>query len=427
MPQIQDHPLRYTLANELHARPFPTLAVPCTATYLAIKPVSNAAKRDRAADMVHLTELLKRHGAPCPPADATHFSGQIGQHMLKWESHTEFVTYTAFSNSVSERAFDPAEFEVFPADWLAQAPSARITSALIRIVPTVSDEKLAADIGDWFVPESAAVAKVLGNAATVAGDFRIDPAGHLRFLVSVTPEVGDKHVGRIVQSLCEIETYKAMSMLGFSRVRTMSARMGNIDDQLGHLMKEMTSGKDTAEDTLDELLQVSAELETMAVDSSFRFGATSAYSKIVDQRISSLREERFAGRQTFAEFMTRRFEPAMRTVEATQKRLGMMADRAMRASDLLRTRVDVTRSAQNQTLLENMDNRADLQLRLQKTVEGLSVVAISYYAVSLLGYMLFPLGETLGISKIWITAAITPLVILLVWWMIRKVRKKITT
>ncbi|MGB3247170.1 MAG: DUF3422 domain-containing protein [Sulfitobacter sp.] len=425
MSHITDHPLRYALTNELHARPFPTLEVPCIAAYLAIKPISNASKRDRTADMAHLVDLLKRHGTPCPPDDATHFSGQIGQHWLKWESHTEFVTYTTFSNNVGTRPFDPNEFEVFPKDWLGQAPSARITSALIRIIPSVSDEQLIKDVTDWFVPESAAVAQVLGNAATIAGDFRIDQAGHLRFLVCVNPDVGDKHVGRIVQSLCEIETYKAMSMLGFSRVRTMSARMGHIDDQLGHLMKEMTSGNDTAEDTLDELLEVSAELETMAVDSSFRFGATEAYAKIVDQRISSLREERLAGRQTFAEFMTRRFEPAMRTVEATQKRLGMMADRAMRASDLLRTRVDVTRSAQNQALLENMDKRADLQLRLQKTVEGLSTVAISYYAVSLLGYLLFPLSVPLGISKALLTAAITLPVILAVWWMVRRLRKKI--
>lgn len=123
------------------------------------------------------------------------------------------------------------------------------------------------------------MAQVLCNAAKVAGDFRKNPARHLRFLVSVTADVGGKDVGRIVQSLCEIETYKGMSMLGFSRARDVLACMGHIDDQLGQLMKEMTSGQDVAEETLDELLEVSAELETMAVDSSFRFGATAAYAK----------------------------------------------------------------------------------------------------------------------------------------------------
>jgi uncharacterized membrane-anchored protein len=159
--------------------------------------------------------------------------------------------------------------------------------------------------------------------------------------------------------------------------------------------------------------------------SSFRFGATAAYEQIVHQRIGALREDRFEGRQTFGEFMMRRYDPAMRTVTATKARLAAMSDRAMRAGDLLRTRVDVERSAQNQALLESMDRRADVQLRLQRTVEGLSVVAISYYAVSLAGYLLYPVAEALGLSKGMVTAAVTLPVIALVWWMVQRIRKKL--
>jgi len=180
-----------------------------------------------------------------------------------------------------------------------------------------------------------------------------------------------------------------------------------------------------ADQTLHALLQLSAELESMAAQSSFRFGATRAYEAIVDQRITALREQRFKGRQTLAEFMMRRYDPAMRTVKSAEARLGAMSDRAIRAGDLLRTRVDVERSAQNQALLESMDRRADLQLRLQETVEGLSVVAISYYAVSLAGYLLYPLTEPLGVSKGMLTTIVTVPVILAVWGMIRRIRKKI--
>ena len=101
-----------------------------------------------------------------------------------------------------------------------------------------------------------------------------------------------------------------------------------------------------------------------------------------------LREERFQGRQTFREFMMRRYDPAMRTVKSTEEWLSARTNRVTRAGNLLRTRVDVERSAQNQSLLESVDRRADLQLRLQKTVEGFSVVAISYYAVSLAGHLI---------------------------------------
>ena len=138
-----------------------------------------------------------------------------------------------------------------------------------------------------------------------------------------------------------------------------------------------------------------------------------------------LREQRFEGRQTFQEFMARRFDPAMRTVVSTEARLRAMEERAARAGELLRTRVDVARSAQNQALLASMDRRAQVQLRLQQTVEGLSVVAISYYAVSLGGYLLAPFAKGLGLDKAVLTAGLVPVVVLAVFAMVRRVRKRL--
>lgn len=425
MPPIQDHPLRYKLANELHARPFPSMGAPCTAAFVAIKQPVDAAHRDRAEDVKHLIELLDRHGAPHPQSGATHYSGAIGRYTLKWEQHTEFVTYTAFADGVSLRPFDPADFDIFPGDWLDRAPGQRITSALIRIEPRPADADINARIVDWFVPESVAMARVIDDAAVVAADFRIDVSGHQRFAVFVAPDVGHRRVGRIVQRLTEIETYKSMAMLGFSRTHPLSARMGELDQNLTRLMGDMTAGETPAEHTLAALLSISAQLETLAAQSSFRFGATGAYEAIVWQRIEVLREARFMGRQTFAEFMLRRFEPAMRTVKSAERRLDNLADRSIRAGNLLRTRVDVERSAQNQKVLESMDKRADMQLRLQRTVEGLSVVAISYYAVSLVGYLTYPLIEVSGQSKGNLIAVITLPVVALVWFLVRRIRARI--
>ena len=125
MPTIQDHPLRYQLANELHARPFPSLRAPARAVFLAIKKTHDAASRDRGEDTAHLLDLLDRYGTQHPQPGATHFSAPIGQHVLKWEQHTEFVTYTVFLSGAGERPFDPADFDVFPGDWLASAPGVR--------------------------------------------------------------------------------------------------------------------------------------------------------------------------------------------------------------------------------------------------------------------------------------------------------------
>lgn len=425
--RLADHPLRYELANELHARPFPALEAPCHAVYLALKKPTDAAARDRDLDRAHLLKLLDRFSGTHPKPGATHFFGDLGKHKIKWECHTEFVTYTIFTPGVADRPFDPSAFDVFPKDWLAEAPGARITSVLIRVEELgEADESQIEDKAlKWFVPESLAVSQILDETAILAGDFRIDTGGHMRFAVLTRPGIDSRRIGRVVQRLTEIETYKVMSMLGFWRARDLSAPMGVLDGELTQLIDDMAGQLNKADDALERLLKVAAQLENLRAQSSFRFGATAAYEAIVADRIEVLREKRFQGRQTFQEFMRRRFDPAMRTVKSTEARLAATADHATRAGNLLRTRVDVERQAQNQDLLASMDRRADLQLRLQRTVEGLSVVAISYYAVNLAAYVAYPLTAPLGISKGLATAVLTPLVILGVWAMIRRIHHKI--
>ncbi len=426
MTSNTDHPLRYAIANELHARPFPAIEAPAHAVFLALKEPVGAANRDRARDLAHLQALLDRHGSPRPESGATHYAGPLGRNALKWESHTEFVTYSSFAPGLDARPFDPAAAEVFPEEWRAAGPGRRLVSALIRIDLLPADTSgLSRLFDEWFVAESLACAWVLDGAAVVATDFRIDPAGHVRFAVFVRPGTSPRRIGRIVQRLCEIEIYKAMSMLGLGRARELTERLNVLDPQQIALVAELSSEAASPEHTLQELLAVSAELETLATQTSFRFGATAAYEAIVTDRIRVLREERFEGRQMLGEFMARRYDPAMRTVKSAERRLQQMAERAERAGELLRTRVDVERSRQSQKLLESMDRRADLQLRLQHTVEGLSVVAISYYAVNLLGYLVGPLAEHWGLGHGLTAAVLTPLVVLGMWLALRRLRARL--
>ena len=423
MAPITDHPLRYRLTSELHARPFPALDAPNTAVFLALK--SDAGAGEGSDDLTHLTALLDHYGAPRPEAGATHYAGEIGKYRLKWEQHTEFSTYTVFTDTLSLRPYDPAEFEVFPQSWQDSVPRARITSALLRIMPRpAEDADIAPLLNDWFVAESLAVASVLENAAVVASDFRIDSGGHMRIGIFVSPDTSRRRIGRIVQRLCEVETYKTMSMLGFAVVRDFGAELNGLDAQLGDLTGAMRGSGIHIEETLHELLDISVSLEQLTARTSYRFAATAAYEALVTQRIAALNEARFMGRQGFGEFMMRRYEPAMRTVKSSQARLHAMSQRAIRAAELLRTRVDVERSAQNQEILASLDKRADLQLRLQRTVEGLSVVAISYYAVSLASYLIYPTSELLGLSKGVLTALITLPVIAAVWWFLHRMRRR---
>jgi uncharacterized membrane-anchored protein len=424
---LADHPSRYALVNELHARPFPELTAPCRAVYLAIKPAENAAERDKSKDFAHLISLLERYAAPHPAPGAGHYSGQVGRHFLKWEMHTEFVSYTLFSDGVAAAPFSGETFRLFPADWLREAPGTVVTSAIVRVERTPPEEIEARveDFYSWFVPESLAIAQVLDGDAVVASDFRLDENGHSRFAVLAAPTIGARRLGRVVQRLVEIETYKAMAMLTLPQARMVATAVARLDRELSDIVATMATGSGGEPETLDLLLKMAAEIEFLSSSTAFRFGAAGAYEAIVNQRIQVLRETRIGGRQIFAEFMMRRFDPAMRTCRSAKERLDELSARAERAANLLRTRVDVANQQASRDTLRAMDRRAALQLRLQETVEGLSVVAISYYAVNLVAGLVAPATDRLGLDKAVVLALLTVPVVLVVWFFVRRIRRRI--
>jgi uncharacterized membrane-anchored protein len=372
--------------------------------------------------------LLDRYGAAHPAPGASHYAGPLGRGLLKWELHTEFVTYTIFVPGVADRPFSGDVFDILPRDWLAAAPGKVVTSCLVRIEaasPDLVERRLNEDFQRWFVPESLAVSRVVDGQAVIAGDFRIDENGHSRFAVLAEPGIGARRLGRIVQRVLEVETYKAMAMLTLPTARTVAAAMNRIAHALSDTVARMAREGGRESETLDELLKIAAEIEFLAATSAFRFGAAGAYEAIVDQRIEVLREERIAGRQLFAEFMMRRFAPAMRTCRSAKERLDELSERAERGSNLLRTRVEVSNQAQNVEVLRALNRRAAMQLRLQQTVEGLSVVAISYYAVGLAAGVLGPVAEPVGLERAELLALLTVPVVVLVWLMLRRLRARL--
>ena len=206
MTQIRDYADRYALVNELHARPFPVLSAPCRAAFVAFKQPVNPAERDRAADRAHLIALLDRFGAAHPQPGATHYSGQIGRHQLKWEDHTEFTTFTLFAEGLAEAPFNAETFAMFPPDWLSEAPGERVTSALIRVEKVEVFDGVPAKVDDWFVPESLAVAQVLDGEGVIASDgVAIDLPAEARIRAfdsgpTRTPGVGNLRTGQHYRS-----------------------------------------------------------------------------------------------------------------------------------------------------------------------------------------------------------------------------------
>jgi uncharacterized membrane-anchored protein len=426
MNSLKNHSRRYELANELHARPFPEIPGPGQALCIAMTNPSGA-----AVARAQLIDLLDKFGAAHPPPEANHHHGDLGRNRLKWERHSEFVTYTLFLDVLAEKPFSSDPQSALPDDWLAVLDGEVITSILVRIerAETAQDveQRLDSEIRNRFVGESLAAAFVLDKNAVVAGDFRIDEAGHVRFAVIGIGDVGARRMGRVVQRVLEIETYKQMAMLTLPVARKVFAEVGILETELSSISKAMADKKANPDKTLDRLLEVSAEVEVLSAAAAFRFSAGRAYGAIVDQRVKVLREDRILQRQLFSEFMMRRFDPAMRTCQAAEKRLEDLSQRAARAAELLGTRVSVAGAEQNRQLLESMNKRAALQMRLQETVEGLSVVAVSYYAVNLLVYLLAPLTKHYVEDKTVLAGILVLPVMLAVWLMVRRIKARVGT
>ena len=424
---VADHPGRGPLLEELHARPAPRIHPSSLVLHLALEQPQAAAVRDRGDDVRQLRALVGGDGAGLPE-EPRHHVFQRGAWEITWESHTEFTSYTAVRPELPDPSnpFAAQADDVFPSEWESADPAARIAAVAVAVLPMpASSEQVVEQVSAWLDPRSLLITRVLGGACVLAGDFRADAAGLTRFVLFVPSDVGPGRVGRAVQRVAELETYRSLAMLGFVESQRLGARLTALDPQLLHLVSQLDEPDRPAEELLHELLSVTAELEGLAMAYDFRFGATGAYAAIVEDRLTGLAEERFLGRQTLREFLARRYLPAIRTVSSLEDRLARMLERAGRASDLLRTKVDVERAAQNQALLHSMDARAETQLQLQHTVEGLSVVAISYYALGLLGYLLAPVVEEAGISKVWLMAALTPVVLVIAWLGMRWVRARI--
>jgi len=220
-----------------------------------------------------------------------------------------------------------------------------------------------------------------------------------------------------------------LAMLALPLARDARRRVSEAEANVSEIVTRLAEieGVEDERELLGRLSVLAAEAEAISAGTNYRFSAAKAYFELVMRRLGELREDRIIGLQPVGEFIERRLIPAMETVENVADRLENLSLRIARASDLLRTRVDVALEGQNRDLLRSMDRRARTQLRLQATVEGLSVVAISYYILSLVSYLAKGAkGMGVGLDPFIVVTMAFPVVIFGVWASVRRVRKSIT-
>lgn len=340
-----------------------------------------------------LAALCAARGLAAPPPGETHFLADFGTFRLKRERHGEFDGYTIDAKGCDAHdPFDRTVLAELPRDWLASLPGERIAAVHLAVLPAdghsadcAHEIERAARV---FSGHELCGASIGSGAARVYTDFHTDRDGAVRMLL-VDESMSAERTGRAVQRLIEIEVYRMMAMLAFPLARGTAVELDAAEQALGRLVARLEGAPVSKEPALlQEITRLAASIERLSATVGFRFGAARAYHAIVGQRGEDLRVGRLASLQTPIAFLERRFDPAMAFCESVGRRIESAAERIARASALLRTRVDIERERHNQALLSTMNRRAELQLRLQQTVEGLSVAAITYYAVGIVHYLL---------------------------------------
>ena len=398
------------------------MPTPARASYVAVLVDAD----DRARENAHLARLCERHAVPPPARDATHFSARLGAVRLTWERHGEFSSWTLIAPGAESAPFAEPATAVLPEGWLRALPGVTVMAAHAVIAEARATLPDDAELARHFEDHLVVGAEVADGEALAYTDFKIHADGCSRFLL-LSRRLTPRTAGQIVQRLFEIEAYRMMALLALPMARRQSPRIVAIEKSLALLTDGIAREMGAADEALlHELTRLAAEVESGLAASQFRFGACRAYAELVRTRIAELREERLEGMPTIGAFMGRRFEPAVATCLTVSSRLHDLSERVAQASALLSTRVDIARERQNQALLSSMDRRAKLQLRLQQTVEGLSVAAIVYYVAGLVGYLAKGVkAGGLALDPDLVVAVAVPLVAVVSLLAVRRARKRI--
>ena len=418
-----DHPLRSVLIEEVHARPFAVIQPPEHASHLAFVSGEGAA----AEDFAHLVRLCQRYGAPLPTGGARHFSFDFGPFRLKWERHSEFCTYTFFSHGQFEQPFSISAISTVPRDWLEATPGKRLVAVHVAVELGDRPPPTPASLATILRSQTLSGSRIFGGAALAWTDFAVHEDGFGRILIRDI-NLGPLEAGRLVQRLLEIETYRMMALIGLPVVQEQGAQVRQIEQDMAQIARSMSeiAGLEDTRATLTSISRLSADVEGITARLVFRVDATRAYFALVRRRVERLREERLERLQTFEEFVERRLAPAMKTCETVARRLDSLSRRLARASNLLRTRVDVALQEQNRDLLLSMDRRARLQSRLQRILEVISIVALTYYLTVLLITILQALkAARVPVNVELVAGAATPFLLGIIWLAIRWTRKTV--
>ena len=424
---------RLLLHNEIHTRPSATLKLPALVVYVAVLN----AKVSTVEEFEHLKRLPQTEALNFEEMKSNFLQLECLGFKLIWERHSEFTRYTIVQPLPAHAQWgselpELAEHAATGSEWLKHIPGKTITAIHLGLLNEGMDDPDAFYVGKKWLGNGTLIGSKMGRTSDnqshsqLMTNLKIGADGFERILVLTAPETSENRAGRIAQRLLELETYRIMSLLSLPVAKQLSVKLRETEVKLVEITTRLEKQDDSDEVLMNELATLATQVESITAEHSYRFSAALAYDAIVRERISEMREKPLSGMQTVGEFMQRRLAPAIATVKATSERLSALAERVARASALLRTRVEIAAEAHNRQLLEKLTRGQELQLRLQATVEGLSIAAITYYVVSLalfIGKAVKAYG--VNVNPELLAGFCTPVVLFVCWRTIQRIHLRI--
>ncbi len=394
LSKVSTHPLRERLYNELHNRPFPSISPPAQLTNIAIQHQGKLKQQEHE----FISLLCNRFQVNSPAKSMPCFYQDFGLFGLRWERHLEYSTYSFIHQApLTDQPFIKNAIDYVPSNWLEKMPGQVIAAVHLIIECENIDSAITHKVEQFFDNMSLIASAPVNSQAKVWSSFKLHDDGFGRFLI-YQQDLSAAQLGRLVQQILQLDTYRLMATLGLPLAQAINSELNQLDIQLQQVTTYIALGTDKSDrELLTQVSKIAAKVEDFRSQSTYRFSATNAYYDVALQRMEELKEEEIPGYMTMQEFLMRRITPAVKTCQTASNHLEDISRRVTRASDLLRTRVDMVLQEQNQILLKSMNHRAHVQMRLQQTVEGLSVAAISYYGMQLFETMLTSL-PTFGIE-----------------------------
>lgn len=390
------HRVRLAANRELHARPFPEIPANCRLVHVCARVSPKSRDEVRA--------WIRSRFSDFPEDFAGHWERSGPENWVRVERHTEFV-------SITQVVPEGLQFtEVADPTWIDASPQDILVLA-----------RLTARIGGPLPDDAEAVSTLRDGSVTAASNFTADNAGFTSWTVIFEKDPGSAPAGRLLQMLLEIETYRTLAVMQIDRIRAVHPVLQQVANNLPKESAVVQSHEQMIA-TLSLLAEQENELHRVWESMAWRVGANQAYHELVFDRLAQLSAKGLEGYVGIRHFLKRRLTPAVSTADTVMRRRAELSAQVNERAELLRTQLQLNLQSQTRDLLASLDRSAETQIRLQTAVEGLSTVAIAYYAVGLISPMIEPFVPIE--LKDWIKAGLAPIVVISVWVTLRRIRNR---